>query len=279
MLLTNYHTHSEFCDGQGTPAEMLEQAVALGFSALGFSSHAPLPFDNDFTLPYSRVEDYVETVNGLKDNDQIEVYLGLEIDFIEHVIEPREHSWDSLGLDYKIGSIHALTPATDAHTALCVDGPDDEFNMLLYQVFNGDAKAMVSDYYHKMAVMCEQGGFDILGHYDLIKRHNKAKQFFDESAHWYRNIAISTLDAVARSGVIMEVNYGGMLRGSTDDAYPPLWLLRVARQLNIPVQINADAHHPNHLVIHHEYCRELLLKAGYKTQRVLLDNQWQDIAL
>jgi histidinol-phosphatase (PHP family) len=79
--------------------------------------------------------------------------------------------------------------------------------------------------------------------------------------------------------VILEVNFGGMLRGATEDVYPPLWLLKEARLRGIPVQINADAHAPQHLGVHHEYSRDLLLQAGYRTQRVLLGGEWQDISL
>ncbi|GAL18115.1 histidinol-phosphatase [Vibrio maritimus] len=39
-----------------------------------------------------------------------------------------------------------------------------------------------------------------------------------------------------------------MLRGATDDVYPSPWLLEEAKQRNIPIQINADAHAPHHLV-------------------------------
>ena len=77
----------------------------------------------------------------------------------------------------------------------------------------------------------------------------------------------------------MEVNFGGMLRGATKDIYPPLWILEEASKRQIPVQINADAHHPDHLGVHQKYCQDMLLKAGFTTQRVLLQNQWQDIPL
>ena len=33
----NYHTHTDFCDGQNTPEEMAEAAAKKGFIALGFS--------------------------------------------------------------------------------------------------------------------------------------------------------------------------------------------------------------------------------------------------
>ena len=46
----NYHTHTDFCDGQNTPEEMAEAAAKKGFTALGFSGHSYTDFDaGDFS--------------------------------------------------------------------------------------------------------------------------------------------------------------------------------------------------------------------------------------
>lgn len=279
MKLTNYHTHCHFCDGKGSAEEVLEKAKQLGYQALGFSSHAPLPFANDYSMQQQDLTRYIETINALKNQQQIEVYLGLEIDYLQDYIQPADSKWRELGLDYVIGSVHALLFSAEKNDMLSIDGLDDDVDYLLYDVYQNNSRKLVEDYYQKVTDLCRSGGFDILGHYDLVKKHNRRLNFFDESASWYRDVAISSLDSVAKSGVIMEVNFGGMLRGATDDVYPPLWLLKEAFQRHIPVQINADAHAPHHLGVHQEYCRDLLLQAGYQTQRVLLDKKWQDISL
>lgn len=279
MKLTNYHTHCHFCDGKGSAEEVLEKAKQLGYQALGFSSHAPLPFANDYSMQQQDLTRYIKTINALKNQQQIEVYLGLEIDYLQDYIQPADSKWRELGLDYVIGSVHALLFSAEKNDMLSVDGLDDDVDYLLYDVYQNNSRKLVEDYYQKVTDLCRSGGFDILGHYDLVKKHNRRLNFFDESASWYRDVAISSLDSVAKSGVIMEVNFGGMLRGATDDVYPPLWLLKEAFQRHIPVQINADAHAPHHLGVHQEYCRDLLLQAGYQTQRVLLDKKWQDISL
>ena len=41
----NLHTHTTFCDGADTPAEMAEAALRLGLDSLGFSGHSPFPDD------------------------------------------------------------------------------------------------------------------------------------------------------------------------------------------------------------------------------------------
>ena len=49
-MRSNYHTHSRYCDGKGELREYVELALANGFSALGFSGHAALPFKNTFSI-------------------------------------------------------------------------------------------------------------------------------------------------------------------------------------------------------------------------------------
>ena len=45
MVRSNFHTHTRYCDGKDSPAELAEAAFALGFRALGFSGHSFTPFD------------------------------------------------------------------------------------------------------------------------------------------------------------------------------------------------------------------------------------------
>ena len=42
-MKTNFHMHTVWCDGKDTPRAMVESALAKGFSAIGFSSHASFP--------------------------------------------------------------------------------------------------------------------------------------------------------------------------------------------------------------------------------------------
>lgn len=42
--LTNYHSHSLYCDGRAGMEDFVRFALSEGFTSYGFSSHAPLPF-------------------------------------------------------------------------------------------------------------------------------------------------------------------------------------------------------------------------------------------
>ena len=65
MILSNYHSHFNLCDGKGEAHEYLDQAIKLGFSAYGFSAHAPLP-DECWTMKEEDMGKYLQTVENLK---------------------------------------------------------------------------------------------------------------------------------------------------------------------------------------------------------------------
>jgi acyl-[acyl-carrier-protein]-phospholipid O-acyltransferase/long-chain-fatty-acid--[acyl-carrier-protein] ligase len=44
MNLTNYHSHTLYCDGRAGMEDFIRFAISRGFTSYGISSHAPLPF-------------------------------------------------------------------------------------------------------------------------------------------------------------------------------------------------------------------------------------------
>jgi hypothetical protein len=83
-LRTNYHMHSRFCDGQGEIEDYVKAAIALDFTSIGVSSHAPIPYANTYALREEALDEYVAEVRRLQAAyaDQIEIALGSEIDVI-----------------------------------------------------------------------------------------------------------------------------------------------------------------------------------------------------
>ncbi len=108
MNLTNYHSHCSFCDGRAPMEEFVKSAVAAGFTAYGVSSHAPLPFATQWTLKQEEVVAYLREIERLKKKyaGQIELYAGMEIDYLSGVQNPANDYFQNLPLDYRIGSVH-----------------------------------------------------------------------------------------------------------------------------------------------------------------------------
>ena len=110
MQLSNYHSHCTFCDGRSTPEDFIKFAVAHGFRAYGFSSHSPLPFETFWNMSKDDMPEYLTEIERLKKkySDRLEIYVGLEIDFLDKSYNASIPYFRNLPLDYRIGSIHFL---------------------------------------------------------------------------------------------------------------------------------------------------------------------------
>jgi len=53
------------------PEDYVLAAVRKGFSAIGFTSHAPVPFCTDWTMKPENLDKYIENINDLKKNIKI----------------------------------------------------------------------------------------------------------------------------------------------------------------------------------------------------------------
>ena len=49
-MITNFHTHTTFCDGKSTAEEVVRSAIEKGFTAIGFSGHGVTGFDPGYCL-------------------------------------------------------------------------------------------------------------------------------------------------------------------------------------------------------------------------------------
>jgi histidinol-phosphatase (PHP family) len=261
------HTHTELCDGSGTVEDFCRAAFEKGLVSLGFSAHGPLPKESGFKtgwhLPGERLGEYMESVRAAKRRweGRLPVYLGLEVDYIPGVTGPADPFFQNLGLDYIIGSVHFVLPPGGA--PFCVDGPAGEFEAGIQDGFGGDAEAMVNSYWDNVEAMIRGGGFDVLGHVDLVKKNNAGERWFSESAAYYRRRAGETAKLAARYGLTAEVNTGGINRKKISVPYPSAFLLKIFREYNIPMVINADAHKSGDLDGHYGEARAAMAEAGY----------------
>jgi histidinol-phosphatase (PHP family) len=283
-MLTNYHTHCEFCDGKATAAVMAQTARDQGFSILGFSSHAPLPFDTSWNLRLARLPEYVDAIRALGRKHSLmsehapamHVLVGLEIDYIEGLCGPSDGRFADAGLDYTIGSTHYVTPGAINGPASLEPGPtgnpafgftvdesEARFSRDLAHFYDDDIYRLVDDYFVAVAASVKAGGFDILGHMDLIRKNNRGESRFSERSERYRAAAMMVVDALAGTDIIVEINTGGMARGKTDSPYPSLWVLKELRARSVAICVNADAHAPEHLMAHRDAGLSLAANAGY----------------
>ncbi len=265
-MLSNFHTHSNYCDGKATLREMVDFAVSHGFTALGFSGHGPLPFKNTYSI--TDYEGYCREVRALQEEyrDRIEISLGLEIDYVPGMLEDFTPLIEQGHLDYTIGSVH-LIPAPgitphDSDDLWMIDGSRYEtYDEGLMRHFGGDIRRGVRAYFHQENAMLERNRPTIVGHPDKIVMHNRDR-YFHEDEPWYRDLALETIHLIKELGLICEINTRGIYKGRHTDYYPGKWLINEMKTLRIPVIISTDAHMPDDL-LRTEGAYEYLEEIGY----------------
>jgi histidinol-phosphatase (PHP family) len=279
MVYSCIHTHTNFCDGRDDIETFCRFAYEQGFASLGFSSHAPIHkktgLVSDWHISENRLGEYLDGVLAARRRwaGKLPVYLGLEVDYIKGMISPADREFQSLGLDYLIGSVHYLIPPKGGPPFL-VDDPPETLKQNIQEHFGGDVAGLVETYWDAVDDMIRAGGFDLLGHADLIKKNNRGDQLFSRKSESYRRRLEKTANLAALSGAAVELNTGGLIRGWTDETYPELRFLRPLKEKNTPIVITADAHRAEHLGGYYAEARKTLREAGY-TQAALFTGRNQ----
>jgi histidinol-phosphatase (PHP family) len=273
-MWSNFHTHSHYCDGKGALEDYLQEAVKSDVRTVGFSSHAPVPFPCKWCINQEALPQYLEEIESLKPVfPDLQIYKGLEIDFIPGVIAPED--FDSV-LDYTIGSIHIVDQFEGIHWE--IDNTLEVFHHGLSKIFQGDLRKAITRYYELTRAMIESGPPDIVGHLDKIKV-NAQHCSFDESERWYHDEIDKTLKIIAATDAIVEVNTRGLYKRKSTTPYPSPWILERLRGSNIPIMLNSDAHHPEDLTREFEPALSLLKDIGFKHFSVLDSGKWKRMPL
>jgi histidinol-phosphatase (PHP family) len=276
LMWSNFHMHSNFCDGAADPVDYVEQAKSLSVTSLGFSSHAPVPFGCRWCMKGERFDDYLATIESLKKkNDSLEIYTGLEIDYIPEIVSPADFK---SRLDFTIGSIHFIDRSSD-QVPWEIDGTHKVFLDGLASIFKNDIRAAITRYFELTREMVQKSSPDVVGHLDKIKIQNPEYKFYRESESWYQQEINKTLDVIAEAGSIIEVNTRGIYQKKTVETYPSPWILEKIYQLNIPITLSSDAHHPKDIVNHFDQTAAMLHSMGFKKITIIRNGRWSPVKL
>ena len=280
MQKFNLHTHSIYSDGKSQPREIVEEAVRQGLTTLGFSEHSPLPFDNNFSVKEADMPCYVAEITQLKEEfkGKIDLYCGLEADYLTGVSEPFAVTKERYHLDYLIGGVHLVGQSANPDEIWFIDGPKWEvYDEGLQKFFDGDIRRAVRRFYEQSNEMIENEQFDIIAHFDKIKMHNR-ERYFHEDEPWYRKLVLETLDLIREKGLVMEINTRGIYKKRYNGFYPSPWLMEEACKMGVPAVISADAHHFSEISLEFAAAEEALKKAGYRSVVNFKEGQWIEVA-
>lgn len=258
MLRANYHTHTNFCDGRDTPEEMVEQAITLGFTRLGFSGH----MDPDISMDFDAYTAEIRRLQKVYE-DQIEILCGVELDILY------DPAWGDRA-DYVIGSTHFLDVPSDR--PLSVDHSEAVLEELCREYFGGDYYKLARDYYELEAQVYDRLSCTFVGHFDLVTRFNDTIHFLDEEDPRYRMPALSAMEYLVSEGVPFEINCGAVNRNRKKELYPNRFLLKKLKEFGGEIFINSDAHQKELLNGGFDAAVQTAMECGFRHVNILARN-------
>lgn len=262
--LYNFHSHSHHCDGKESMKDYVLAAIEKKFKAFGFSSHSPLPFPNEWSLTPEGFKQYISDAKSLIEahNSDVDLYLGLEIDYIPGHSDNFDSFIKDIPLDYAIGSVH-LVRHKETGKLWFTDGPVEGYIQGVNDIFDGDYKEAVKAFYEQTIEMIETQKPDIIGHIDKVKMHNR-QRWFSTSEKWYIDLVDRALQAAKENNCIIELNTRGVYTKKTDEYFPSVEIIKKCYDSGIPMMVNTDAHHPSQLDYHFNEAHKLLKSVGFK---------------
>ncbi len=252
MQQSNYHVHTTFSDGRTTIEEYVQYAISLHFTTIGFSDHVPLSFKVRAHMLPENFDKYIAEVERVRClyGDKIKILAGLEVDYLSH----GKTLYDRTKLDYIIGSIHFMG-MLDEHIAWDIDGGVEKFNYGFSLLYNNDVEKFVTDYFSRIRKMVTEMQPDMIGHIDKIK----IQPVVNEQASYYQNAVLETLDLIAETKTVIEINTKGLYAHQLD-FYPSAWILLACKERKIPICITTDAHQKNALTSGYQQAEKLLTR-------------------
>ncbi len=260
MKKVNFHTHTYRCGHAiGTEKQMIEAAIKIGISELGFSEHIPLPHYRlhllkglhvhrslrsiktmivafkkngpEMRLPYKDMDKHLLLLDKYKEEykDKITIYKGFEAEGFEDYFSYYQQLLDNKKIDYLILGHHF-------HKYSIHDDYIGKKNCT-----KEDIRIYVADVIKAL----ETQMFSYLAHPDLFLLSYKS---FDEEARFMSELLCVE---AKRLNIPLELNVGGfrkkkiVMNGKEVHPYANQFFWEIAGKIGNDVIIGFDAHHPD----------------------------------
>ena len=242
--LYNLHTHTQYCDGHATIEEFVTEALAQGFTHLGFTPHSPISVESPCNMSRESVQQYLDEMERLKKTygDRINLFTSMEIDYVSVGDGPANEYFKSLPLDYRIGSVHFIPAINNPSEMVDIDGKFPAFKARMAKFFGGDIEYVVRTFFSQMMAMVDEGGFDIVGHMDKIGFNASMDREGIDEEPWFDKLVIDLFENIMDNHLTIEINTKAWLQHNR--YYPNLKYFGMLKHFNAPVVVNSDAHYP-----------------------------------
>ncbi len=235
------HVHTRISkDSKEDPEKYIVKAIERGIEYLGFSDHIDLdPKDKDFG--FYRYEDARQSYIELKEkyNNGLSLFFATEVTYQNNIEKSIQNNLQGRPYDYIIGSIHRLEGYT-------ISSPRG------IQFFNGkDETTAYSIYFEEVDRMINTGFFDIVGHFDVLKRYGNSI-YGTFNANRFEAIIVPLMKKIVAKNLVIEINSSGF-RHKLSEQYPSNDILRMYRDCGgREITIGSDAHNASQFGVYME---------------------------
>ncbi|MEE9131989.1 MAG: histidinol-phosphatase HisJ family protein [Gemmatimonadota bacterium] len=254
----NYHLHNQYsADGRGSTKETCQAALELEFDEICHNNHVETfnPESGDWVVDLvearERFEQIQHEIERLQpENPELRILFGAEFEYRREWVETLDALIDSVDFDLIIGSVHV------------VDGHQVSGGSIGDYFKDRDISDTYGRYFEVVEEMLEWGGFDVVGHFDMVKRFG-AKYYGPFDAGPFESQVRGVLEKMVDKGFGLEVNTSGVVQAPAEP-YPGLDILKWAKEAHVAtVTIGTDSHVPTSFEQGWEVGDLLLRRAGF----------------
>jgi histidinol-phosphatase (PHP family) len=246
----------------------VERAIEAGLVEMGFSDHLfmywlpPDRRDPELGMAEWEHDFYIEDVERCRSSyaQDITIRLSTEADFIPGHEQELESILGRYDWDYVIGGVHFIGDW----------GFDDARYLSGYDGWNIDE--LYARYFDLIGASAESGLFDTIAHSDLVKKFGHRPE--GDMREMHAKLAVR----LARSGVCVEVNTGG-LRKPVGEIYPHPDLLSAYHAAGVPLTLGSDAHAPSEVAADFTAAADLAQRIGYTSYMTYARRARREVAL
>lgn len=253
MIKFDYHTHSSHSpDSSAGMEDMINAAIAMGLEDYAITDHIDFgwPHGEIINSPYGIAKNVTAMEAAKKKfSDKINVLAGVEFSLRSDVDNIAQEIVNTYDFDFVIGSSHDVK-GVDFFWPEFYDGRTIHEVYTLY-------------YENLLDVVRNCNAYDVLGHFDYIKRLGKIV-YDDTVCADCHEIIDAILKIVISKGKGIEINTAGITYG-IGHLHPHINILRQYVNLGGEIiTVGSDAHRPENIAQHFDVAHDVLQQLGVK---------------
>jgi histidinol-phosphatase (PHP family) len=233
--LTDSHVHTKFspdADPNATFLKYVEKAKEIGLKRLIFTDHVDIDAVHPLMRKQINYDQYILEFLEAKKQSDIELLLGVEIGYQNHVIKEMNDFLKQYPFQYKILSIHYV----------------DKMDLYTGEYYQNKTKQEAYQRYFEVCLEAinVMDDFDAFGHLDYITRYGN---FGDYDYKDFKEVIDKILCALINKNKILEINTSGI--DTEGRLYPKQEVVNRYLELGgTKFSLSSDAHTINELGRH-----------------------------